>query len=116
MKYLLLAGLLGAAACTSLPQAGLDGPAPPVAGRARMPAAVQANPSLTARQIIARAHEAAGDTHHRRAAHRHAHQHGRHAKKASRMLAPAAARLCAAPLTATHRSRCTRGRAHRRPR
>jgi hypothetical protein len=60
MKYLLLAGLLGAAACTSLPQAGLDGPAPPVAGRARMPAAVQANPSLTARQIIARAHEAAG--------------------------------------------------------
>lgn len=60
MKRIVLAGLLSIGACTSMPGNMLDGPAPPVAERARMPAAVQANPSLTARQIIARAHEAAG--------------------------------------------------------
>lgn len=63
MKYLIY--LLGAAvtACATAPgDAPLrhDGPPPEVSERADLPAAVQANPSLTARDIIAAAHEAAG--------------------------------------------------------
>lgn len=49
-------------ACTSIPASApsLEGPPPPVEARAAMPAAVQANPELSAQAIIASAHEAAG--------------------------------------------------------
>ncbi len=62
MRAVLLAVLCSAGACASSPvnDPVLDGPPPVLAERGRMPAAVQANPSLTAREIVAAAHEAAG--------------------------------------------------------
>ncbi len=58
-----LGGLL-LSSCASAPASqtapAYDGPPPPVAARAQMPAAVQARPDLTARDILLAAHEAAG--------------------------------------------------------
>ena len=51
---------LGACAGVPLPGAPPGSPPPPAEARAAMPAAVQANPALSAREIVARAHEAAG--------------------------------------------------------
>ena len=51
---------LGACAGVPLPGAQPGSPPPPAEARAAMPAAVQANPALSAREIVARAHEAAG--------------------------------------------------------
>lgn len=52
------------AACASVPAGEtvtrLDGPPPDVSRRADLPAAIQANPQLTARDILVAAHEAAG--------------------------------------------------------
>ncbi len=60
MRYVLVAGLVCLSACATPARSNLDGPPPPAALRGLMPAAVQATPSLTAREIVAAAHEAAG--------------------------------------------------------
>ncbi len=62
MRGLLSIGAVVLAGCaTPLDTAGrLDGLPPEVSQRARMPAAVQANPERSARDILAAAHEAAG--------------------------------------------------------
>lgn len=60
MKHAPLALIVCLAACSTTP-AGLFGePPPPVAARGLMPAAVQANPALSATDIVAAAHDAAG--------------------------------------------------------
>jgi len=60
MKRVLLATLACLSACATPALSAFDGPPPPAPGRSQMPAAVQANPSLPARDIIAAAHVAAG--------------------------------------------------------
>lgn len=60
MRQAVLASLACLCACATPRLPELDGPPPAAASRGLMPAAVQANPSLTARDIVAAAHEAAG--------------------------------------------------------
>lgn len=62
MRGLVVLGLAVLAACTTPEVAGarLDGPPPDVSRRAELPTAVQVNPDLSGRDILAAAHEAAG--------------------------------------------------------
>lgn len=63
MKWLVMLGAAALAACTSAPAGtapGFDGPPPEVSLRTLLPAAIQADPDLSARDILAAAHEAAG--------------------------------------------------------
>lgn len=63
MKPLLLLGAVLLGACSTAVSGGghgLNGLPPEVSLRAQLPAAVQANPELTAQDILAAAHEAAG--------------------------------------------------------
>lgn len=63
MRCLIWLGVAALAACATAPGAPaplFDGPPPEVPRRAQLPAAVQAMPALSARDIIAAAHDAAG--------------------------------------------------------
>ncbi|MFN3313630.1 MAG: hypothetical protein ACK46Q_09200 [Hyphomonas sp.] len=63
IRRLSLCAVVLVAACASLPGISspvFDGPPPDVSERALIPAAVQANPDLGAREILASAHDAAG--------------------------------------------------------